>query len=468
MLLSLTGYIDPEEKTHSDYAYIPFDMPAGIVRIDIRYSVSHPRDAADLRGEGNTIDIGVFDPRGHDFGTGRGFRGWSGSDRDHFFIAEDAATPGYLAGPLQPGEWHVIFGLYHIAEEGCDYRLEIEFTPGPSTLPAVDPPALPGFLPALNDTPGWVRGDLQCHTHHSDAKGSLDTLLVTARTRGLDFLAVTDHNTVSHIHEFPAQAGQRPLLIPATEVTTYAGHMNVWGLRVWQEFRCSAADRAAMREIIDLAHLQGCLCSVNHPKTDGPAWGYGDLPYDCVEAWQAPWPFRNEESLAFWDALLLAGRRVIAVGGSDYHQPLLPMQGRPHLLGQPTTWVYADSLSVEGVLAGLRRGRVCVSADIEGARLDMRVFAGDVWREMGAAVSAPTGEISVTCQVTGGAGGALRLIADGALVAEEPVDGDRWTRTWSDVAPPARYLRAELIRRNPVIGGWMMLALGNPIFIDHG
>ena len=67
MLLSLTGYIDPEEKTHSDYAYIPFDMPAGIVRIDIRYSVSHPRDAADLRGEGNTIDIGVFDPRGHDF-----------------------------------------------------------------------------------------------------------------------------------------------------------------------------------------------------------------------------------------------------------------------------------------------------------------------------------------------------------------------------------------------------------------
>ena len=131
-------------------------------------------------------------------------------------------------------------------------------------------------------------------------------------------------------------------------------------------------------------------------------WEYGDLPYDCVEAWQAPWPFRNEESLAFWDALLLAGRRVIAVGGSDYHQPLLPMQGRPHLLGQPITWVYANALSVEGVLAGLRSGRVCISADVDGARLDLRVFDGTDWREMGDTATPSSGEISVTCQVTGG------------------------------------------------------------------
>lgn len=465
MLLTLTGYIDPEEKTHSDYAYIPFDMPAGIVRLDIRYRVSQPRDAADLRGQGNTIDIGIFDPRGHDFGIGRGFRGWSGSDRERFFIAEDGATPGYLAGPLQPGEWNVILGLYHLADEGCDFSLDIELTEGRTKLPMADPPALPGYLPALNNTPGWYCGDLQCHTHHSDAKGALDTLLVTARARGLDFLAVTDHNTISHIHEFPAHAGQRPLLIPATEVTTYYGHMNVWGLRAWQEFRCSAADRTAMRAIIDLAHAQGSLCSVNHPKADGPPWEYGDLPYDCVEAWQAPWPFRNEESLAFWDALLMAGRRVIAVGGSDYHQPLLPMQGRPHLLGQPTTWVYADSLSVEGILAGLRRGRACVSADVAGARLDLRVFDGADWREMGDTVTSPTGDVTVFCQVTGGAGGALRLIADGAVVAEAPVEADDWSRTWSGVASPVRYLRAELIRRNPVIGGWMMLALGNPILI---
>lgn len=464
MLRSLLGRLTLTDKAQSDYAYIPFDVPAGVVRLDIRYSVSHPRDAADLRGEGNTIDIGILDPRGHAFGTGRGFRGWSGSDRNRFFIAEDAATPGYLAGPIQPGEWNVIFGLYHLADEGCDFTLEIELTEGRTKLPMTEPPALPGFLPALNGTPGWYRGDLQCHTHHSDAQGSLDTLLATARARGLDFLAVTDHNTVSHIHEFPAQAGQRPLLIPATEVTTYAGHMNVWGLQTWQEFRCSAADRATMRAIIDFAHLQGCLCSVNHPKTDGPPWEYGDLPYDCVEAWQAPWPFRNEESLAFWDALLMSGRRVIAVGGSDYHQPLLPMKGRPHLLGQPTTWVYADSLSVEGILAGLRRGRVCVSADVEGARLDMRVFDGGIWREMGDTAVPSAGEISVTCQVSSGAGGVLRLFADGAVVAEAPVAADEWQGEWPRIASPARNLRAELIRRNPVIGGWMMLALGNPVF----
>ena len=63
--------------------------------------------------------------------------------------------------------------------------------------------------------------------------------------------------------------------------------------------------------------------------------------------------------------------------------------------------------------------------------------------------------------------GALRLIADGAVVAEALVEADDWTRTWSGVASPVRYLRAELIRRNPVIGGWMMLALGNPVFITN-
>jgi len=78
------------------------------------------------------------------------------------------------------------------------------------------------------------------------------------------------------------------------------------------------------------------------------------------------------------------------------------------------------------------------------------------------------GDATVFCQVTGGAGGALRLIADGAVVAEAPVEADDWTRTWSGVASPVRYLRAELIRRNPLIGGWMMLALSNPVFIDHG
>lgn len=461
--LTLTGTLTRDDKACDDYAYLPFEMPAGIARVDVRYWVSRPRDAADLAGAGNTIDIGIFDPRGIAFGTGAGFRGWSGSDRASFFIALNEATPGYLAGPLPPGAWNIILGLYNVAAEGCAYTVEITLTPGDGTAApgALD---LPGWLPALPGGAGWYRGDLQCHTHHSDGKGSLDTLLSTARSRGLDFLAVTDHNTVSHILEYPRHAGRRPLLIPATEVTTYYGHMNVWGLRAWQEFRCGRADAAMMRSIIDLAHAAGCLCSVNHPKTDGPRWEYGDLPFDCVEAWQAPWPFRNEESLAFWEALLTAGRRVIAVGGSDYHQPLQAMQPRPHLLGQPTTWARSGDLSVSGILGAIRAGRVCVSGDVDGARLELRVREGGAWREMGDAVPARGGPIDAICQVWGGDGGELRLIADGVTVATADVSDGEWRGQWPALSRPARTLRAELVRHNPAIGGWMMLALGNPVF----
>jgi len=38
---------------------------------------------------------------------------------------------------------------------------------------------------------------MACCSYHSDAIGSLSDLVAVARARGLDFVAVPDHNTVS-------------------------------------------------------------------------------------------------------------------------------------------------------------------------------------------------------------------------------------------------------------------------------
>lgn len=110
---TISAHISPSDKAAGDYCYVPFDVPAGIVRIDVRYEYSHPRHHGDFEGVGNTIDLGLFDPRGHAFGNGAGFRGWSGSDRAQISLGESAAdtTPGYLAGPIPAGRWHVILGL---------------------------------------------------------------------------------------------------------------------------------------------------------------------------------------------------------------------------------------------------------------------------------------------------------------------------------------------------------------------
>ena len=66
-------------------------------------------------------------------------------------------------------------------------------------------------------------------------------LAVHAVSRGLDFVAVTDHNTVSHHRELgSASAAYGVTLVPGQEVTTPRGHAGVLGDTGWIDFRTSA------------------------------------------------------------------------------------------------------------------------------------------------------------------------------------------------------------------------------------
>ena len=81
-------------------------------------------------GPGNVVDIGIFDSRGHEFPQPEGFRGWSGSSRPEFYIAPDEATPGYIRGPLFPGEWNVMLGVDRVDPEGVRYEVVVTVEQG--------------------------------------------------------------------------------------------------------------------------------------------------------------------------------------------------------------------------------------------------------------------------------------------------------------------------------------------------
>ncbi len=124
----LQGHFDAADQAANEFPLLPFEVPPGVVRLHARYQVSHQLDGSKIGWqEGNIVDIGIFDPRGAEFLTAPGFRGWSGTARTEFTIAAsmDETTPGYLAGPVQPGTWHIVLGLYQIAPDGCDYRVVI-------------------------------------------------------------------------------------------------------------------------------------------------------------------------------------------------------------------------------------------------------------------------------------------------------------------------------------------------------
>ena len=159
--------------------------------------------------------------------------------------------------------------------------------------------------------------------------------------RGLDFLAITDHNSISHQRGLETFQEPGLILIRGIEVTTFKGHFNVWGIPDWVDFRVTRPEQ--MTATIQSATARGGLTSCNHPKPFGPMWDYTAVEdYHCIEVWNGPWQVRNQNSLDFWTARLAEGKRFIAVCGSDWHYPAELEQLPPRAPGTPTLWVHVS------------------------------------------------------------------------------------------------------------------------------
>jgi predicted metal-dependent phosphoesterase TrpH len=493
----LEGHFDNADRAMDEFPLLPFEVPAGIARLRVRYQVSRPL-SADKVGweEGNIVDIGLLDPRGAEFLNAKGFRGWSGSARHEFTVAADEATPGYLPGPIQPGTWHVVLGLYQLAPEGCDYRVVVTLEEAgkearsrrqggesrgreaESEKPRAEERSGRGTAAG----PRWYRGDLHAHTWHSDGSAPLADLVAAALAQGLDFVAVTEHNTLSHLPLLGSHTPPDMLLIPGVEVSTYHGHANVWPID-WPtdglvsdgfiDFRCSSDDQ--MARVREAVRAQGALFSINHPKEGGPPWEFGDLfEPDCIEVWGTPWFTSNYQSLALWDAQLRRGKRITAVGGSDKHQGPFVHKGELgwYEVGNPCTHVFADALSVPAIIAGIRAGRVFISAGPDGPRLELTAdeIHGGQRAIMGSELRLPAdASLRLRCRVQGGAGNVLRLVST-QKIHEAPITGDDFTYECQVAITSDTYWRAQVIEPpeaplDEEPAALMAKALGNPIYI---
>lgn len=349
-----------EDRARNVLQYLDVDVTHGTAALEV--ALDHDRS----RG---VLDLGCFAPSG--------FRGWSGGARSRFVVGERGATPGYLPGPLEPGVWRVALRLHRIPADGLGWDATITVHDSPPPVPA-DPP---GRRPLAERPPArslpsvdgrrWRPGDLHAHTVHSDGALTIDELAEVAAGRGLEFLAVTDHNTVSH-HPLLAAAGARAGidLLPGQEVTTDRGHANAFGDVGWLDFREPAAQWLAA------VTARGGLLSVNHPLSGDCAWLH-EMPRrpPLAEVWHSSWFDRRWGApLAWWQVWSPPGSWVTAIGGSDFHR-----SGSDALPGSPTTWIAgADG---EPVLTGLAAGRVAVNAGVSDPLL-LRV--GDEFRALDA------------------------------------------------------------------------------------
>ena len=451
---------------NNTYIEVPFKVPNDVQRVTINFRYTE-------REQHTALDLGLLDTVE--------LRCWSGGNKSTLTVGISDATPSCLPGPLPAGTWNILIGVPNIrAGVISHYTAEVYFSR--SGLVSEEPEILRA---PIRQGPAWYRGDLHMHTAHSDgqcasqsgAKVPCPVFLTVeaAARRGLDFIAITDHNATSQYDEMRELQPyfNKVLLIPGREITTFYGHMNLLGTTSYLDFRVGSQSVPDANTLLRNAQKLGALVSINHPEapTGELCMGCGWTPktavnmglVTAVEAVNGGSELDGTYGIPFWDRQLNEGHRLTGIGGSDNHNALSDPE-RPSAVGNPTTVIYATDLSTPAIMAGIRAGHVFVDATASRDRiLTMTAQTTHTTAQMGDSLEAAQ-QTSVDFEVheTGADQGKISLVEDGqvsAIPATSNETGTLHTRWTSDGR--RHWFRPQM--NGPDGKLWM---IGNPIYIN--
>ena len=361
ILLEIKGTVSPETSTA--YFRHAFDVPADVKRLRVSLRYNKPGICQ--------LYLSVFSPSGY-CGT-RMLPGAVGEIEETLEFGNSFASLGAIPGQIEPGVWTAFLDLertaYHV-----EYTLTVEASKDEVPILELPKPSING-----HDAPGWYRGELHSHTHHSDGRSSPSELVAAARRYGLDFLALTDHFTTAAWSEMHALTDENLCVITSLEMTGHRGHANFHGLREWVNPFVDEPEVWSINDAARATHEQGGLVCVNHPFALDLGWRYHEFDWtlaDALEIYHHQEGSSNTAMLTLWDGLLRAGYRISGVAGTDSHDA---DKGR-HRLGQVFTCVQSRALRSEAILEGIRASRAYVTF---GATLEFLGHSGGRMAGMG-------------------------------------------------------------------------------------
>jgi hypothetical protein len=202
-----------------------------------------------------------------------------------------------------------------------------------------------------------MKFDLHIHSTYSDGHADVKEIIKAAERRGLDGIALTDHDTMRGIPAARRYIKEQKLdliLIPGIEVTTSEGHLLVLGVDKAPEKKLSP------EETIETAHDLGGIADVPHPYHPF-RHAIGRIPdADAVEVYNSKHLFGLANGRAKFEA---KRRGMPMVAGSDSHFA--------DTVGLGVTEIEADN--VDGVLEAIRAGQT----KILGKRTPPKFFIGN-------------------------------------------------------------------------------------------
>lgn len=344
-------------------------------------------------------------------------------------------------------------------------RVELAYGTDPE-----DPASYPGARPVpmqnrvLSSQPGWYRGELHAHSSHGRGQESVRELVRRAERLNLDFLAITDRNTMAAASD-PAFQSDSVVLIPAMEWgSDERGVALVYGPRTVPGPADTMQDAQAL---VERVQSQGGLFVVAHPCFPHAPWQWGLSFVNGIQVWCRDWravpgssyrnlmeplrarqdgrlvhsialamanPLRttagaqadvpslsaNGQAQRFYDYELGRGLKAAAIAGSNTANARMPM-------GAPVTYVYAREKSVAGILEGIRLGRTMLSRGLDGPVVHLKADAGANGRiDVGEGGVVPLGmEVDFIFTVERGRGLKAQLLENGIPIRTIDIPADR-------------------------------------------
>ncbi|HUF22646.1 MAG TPA: CehA/McbA family metallohydrolase [Vicinamibacterales bacterium] len=193
-----------------------------------------------------------------------------------------------------------------------------------------------------------IAADLHVHAFPGDGALPAWELTEEAARRGLHAIVISNHNqtTAERLGRRFRRAGL-PLLIAAQEVTTPGFHLVAAGISRTVDWRLPELD------LVNAIHAQGGVVIAAHPV--GRYWRAGDAMLAVIDGAEVAHPLAHgrpavrAELSAFFTRARTINPDIAPIGSSDFHM-VAP-------LGLCRTFVFAESVTVEGVLEAIRAGR---------------------------------------------------------------------------------------------------------------
>lgn len=282
--------------------------------------------------------------------------------------------------------------------------------------------------------------DIHCHSSYSDGLGTPLDNYECAKNAGLDFLFITDHNSISQKREIKkyedASWGQEP----------GAGLHHIGLLNNSRVFTPSLKN---LRADFEKAKTMAPFAWIPHPAGWYPSMWYNNEQIESL--WTLGENFAMEvingacktvnaydnfdaKAVQVWERLLCDGKRVTALGASDAHIS--------EDIGSVWTGVFSDELNASSIIASMCQGNCFAS---EAALMDFSCNGMPMGSEIKARAKA---EIKLAFKIADSAGiASVSIVSNGKILKHIDVGHETFVKsTITDIPRKNKtYYRLEVI-----------------------